>query len=75
MTVIRFPLQPTSAGEKPANDPLSVTIAEALRLTGYKGRSTAHRFIKDGKWRTVGTRRGRRVIYASLVEWLEEQGK
>jgi excisionase family DNA binding protein len=51
------------------SDPLSITIAETLRLSGL-GRSTIYECLKDGRLQAVHVGRRTLVTYASLKRLL-----
>lgn len=72
MTVLQFPTQRQTKNTTDA--PLLVTIEQAGKLTGYSA-STVKRRLNSGDWRGVGTRRGRRVVWSSVIEWIERQAK
>lgn len=53
---------------------LLITIAEAANLLCYH-RRTIHTMIKDGKLKTVGRRKGRRIVRSSLDRWVKQQSQ
>lgn len=51
---------------------LLLRIAEAGELAGC-ARSMAFEMVKRGEWETVETPYGRRVVAASVEEWVERK--
>lgn len=49
---------------------LLVRIGEAGEIAGC-GRSKAFEMVAKGEWETVDTPYGRRVVVASVEEWIE----
>lgn len=57
---------------EPADPPALLTISDAARTLGVS-RSTATRWADDGRLRTIGGRRSRRVPRTAIAELLAER--
>jgi excisionase family DNA binding protein len=57
---------------EPAEPPALLTITAAARRLGVS-RSTATRWADDGRLRTVGGRKARRVPLGAIAEYVEER--
>lgn len=55
-------------------DPLLLTIDQTAALLCYH-RNTIHEMIRRGELKTVGQRKSRRVIRASVDRWIKQQSQ
>lgn len=70
MTILQLPSR-TPAAQNSTGGPLLVTVAETARLLACD-RSTVYRRIERGELATTGSRRGLRVLRASIDRWVAD---